>query len=107
MVDVRMMTLEEALEGRNYRPLPRYQLLQLRWESKARVVTYAWEDLPWLIFHGFKGAKLVRISLKGEEYGKTWRCFDMRSNQEQMKLIPWEDGEGMWTPEEDPEAEEE
>ena len=97
MMDVRMLTLEEAVYRHGV-------LLQLRWERQGQTARFARRESPWLIFHSCEGEKLITISLASKEYGKTWRCFDFRSNQEQINLIPWDDGEGMWEPEEDPEG---
>lgn len=104
MLDLRLLTLEEAVRPHNGYG---YRLLQLRWEPLPLVVTFGYERLPWLIFFGYKGQKHMILTLKGEEYGKIWRCFDLRSNRIDANLLPWDDGEGMWTPEEEPEAEEE
>lgn len=92
----RVLTLEEALElGRDH------IWLQMRWWPEAQAMRYAGENLPWLKFREFSGERTV-VTVKGEEYGKSWRCFDLCPVDE--KSFPWSDGKGGWVPEDGPEA---
>lgn len=99
MSKARILTLEEALEWNR-----ETVWLQMRWWKAAQQVRYVTEHSPWLQFRGIAEAD-TEISVKGEEYGKTWRCFDVFPWVEDS--LPWEDEGGCWRVEEEPEAEEE
>ena len=97
MSKARVLTLEEALEWNR-----ETVWLQMRWWKAAQQVHYEAEHSPWLQFRATGEADMM-ISVKGEEYGKTWRCFDVFPWVEDA--LPWDDGGGCWMVEEDPEAE--
>lgn len=95
MSKARILTLDEALEWNR-----ETVWLQMRWWKAAQQVHYETEHSPWLQFRGV-GEPGTTISVKGKEYGKTWRCFDVFPWVEDG--FPWEDGGGRWAVEDDPE----
>lgn len=97
MNGVRVLTLKESLEQ-----CRDHLWFQMRWWSKAEPMVFTHEQMPWLIFREFAGDKRVRIQANGEEYGKSWRCFNAMPDGLEDKF-PWDDGVGRWTVEEDPE----
>lgn len=98
MEEVRVLTLEEALENDR-----EHMWLQMRWWPQAEAMVFLYEHLPWLNFREWNGAeKLLKVTVKAEGYGKTWRCFNVWPADQESRF-PWEDGEGMLVPEEEPE----
>lgn len=91
----RVLTLEETLDWNR-----EHLWLEMRWWPQAAPMRYAGEHLPWLKFREFGGDRTV-VEVRGDQYGKTWRCFDICPVDE--NCFPWEDGGGRWTAEEDPE----
>ena len=92
----RVLTLEESLEWERD-----HLWLELRWQQQAIPMRYAGEHLPWIKFREFCGERKM-ISVRSDEYGKSWRCFDYCPVDE--NCFPWEDGEGRWTVETDPDG---
>lgn len=87
MQRAKVLTLEEAIEWRR-----ETVWIQLREMSCAIQAQYALEHAPWL---RFRDERLqMEITVKAENYGKTWRCFDICPLSEDS--YPWEDGE-KWT----------
>ncbi len=97
MNGVQVLTREQALE-----PWRDHLWFQMRWWSKAEPMVFMYEQMPWLIFREFNGETRVRIQVKGEEYGKTWRCFNAMPDSLEDKF-PWDDGGGCWNALEEPE----
>ena len=93
-VQARVLTLEEALDWNR-----EIVWLQMRWWKTAIWVQYALEQSPWLRFR----KDGMEISVRADQYGKSWRCFSNCFVIEDF--IPWEDGGGRWNVEDDPEEE--
>ena len=97
MNEVRVLTLDEVLEW--WRG---HVWLQMRWRPTAEPMVYSHEHMPWLIFREFNGETRVRIQVKGEEYGKSWRCFNFMPDGLEDRF-PWDDGGGNWAALDEPE----
>ena len=95
MSKARILTLEEVLEWNR-----ETVWLQMRYWNAAQQVRYETEHSPWLQFRSV-AAPDTTISVKGGEYGKSWRCFDIFPWVEDS--FPWEDGGGRLAVEDGPE----
>lgn len=95
MGDLRLLTLEEALEKQ-----PEVVWLQLRWWHGTEPVRFWAEHIPFLVFahDDLRG----RFELRHDQYGITWRCFSQNAVDECR--LPWADGDGLWEIEEEPEG---
>ena len=84
MGKARVLTLDEAIQwGR------KSVWLQLRNATCSLEMKYALEHPPFLRFRDDK--LKLEIEVRGEYYGKTWRCFDQCPVYEEE--YPWDDGE--------------
>lgn len=98
MDEIRLLKLEETIENNR-----EHMWLQMRYWPKAEPVAFTYEHTPWLIFRSWGTEERIRVEVKPEEYGKSWRCFNIWP-ADQENRFRWGDGQGSWTFEEDPEG---